>query len=84
MSPVYKGFLFSDAWGVNSKENYAPGIPSFIGAVFPPNEVWTGLKVTPDSYASFVIDSYIDPPTNFLFDFYHHNGSPRVRYEQNF
>jgi len=69
MLPVYKGFLFSDAWGVNSKVNYKAGTPGFSGAVSPPNELWTGWKDTPDSYASTIIDSYIDPANNFLFDF---------------
>jgi len=69
MPPVYKGFLFSDAWGVNSKFNYAPGTPGFSGAASPPNELWTGWKDTPDSYSAVKIDSYVNPANNFLFDF---------------
>jgi len=69
MPSVYNGFLFSDSWGVNSKKNYAPGTPGSIGAVSPFNEIWTGWKDTPDSFASTIIDSYTNPVNNFLFDF---------------
>lgn len=70
MPAIYRGFLFSDVWRVNSKRNYAPGTPGFIGTVSPPNLLWTGgWKDTPESSTSTTIDSYINPANNFLFDF---------------
>lgn len=69
MSPTYRQFTFSDAWGVTSRNNYKPGTPGHLGAISPPNELWTGWGVSPGVHGNNSIGSYIDPSQNFLFDF---------------
>lgn len=69
MPHVYKDFMFTDIWGVNSKKNYAKGTPGYIAAASSPNAVWSGLQADPGTYSPNTIDSYVNPAQNFLFDF---------------
>ena len=66
---IYKGFKFSDVWGVNKKQNYAPGTPGYQGVISRPNAAWTGLNFDPNSFHETSIDAYIDPTKQFLFNF---------------
>lgn len=68
MPVIYKDFKFSEGWGVNSKKNYAPGTPGYLGVLSPSNEIWSGMEPA-NQYGLQMIDSYINPASNFLFDF---------------